>query len=42
MTKSKYGIEACGDEADELYKYVHRLVMPEKTVGEREKLTIVA
>ena len=40
--KKQYGIEAYGDEADELYKYVHRLVMPEKTVGEREKLTIVA
>lgn len=40
--KKQYGIEGYGDEADELYKYVHRLVMPEKTVGEREKLTIVA
>ena len=40
--KKQYGIEAYGDEADELYKYVHRLIMSEKTVGEQEKLTIVA
>ncbi len=26
----------------EVYKCVHRLVMSEKTVGEQEKLTIVA
>ena len=40
--KKQYGIEAYGDEADELYKYVHRLIMSEKSVGEQEKLTIVA
>jgi hypothetical protein len=40
--KKQYGIEVYGDEADELYKYVHRLIMSEKTVGEQEKLTIVA
>jgi hypothetical protein len=40
--KKQYGIEAYGDEADELYKYVHRLIMSEKTAGEQEKLTVVA
>lgn len=40
--KKQYGIEAYGDEADELYKYAHGLTMSEKTVGEQEKLTIVA
>jgi hypothetical protein len=40
--RKQYGIGAYGVEADELYMYVHRLIMSEKTVEEQEKLTIVA